>query len=169
MGVKIFWLTAYFIINRKFYICCTKLCFYLTKLKKYMQMEINKTTEIISEEQKISKFVRIAMLLDIYGGLLTEKQKEFVELHYEEDYSFGEISQEHGVSRQAVHDAVKHAEKTLENYEEKLQILEKINSQKEVIEKLNTIKENILQNNGSEPSRIIKDIDEVIETLEKTI
>jgi predicted DNA-binding protein YlxM (UPF0122 family) len=71
--------------------------------------------------QAVDRAVRIVRLLDLYGPLLTERQREFVQLHYEEDLSFGEIAREHGISRQAVHDAVKHGELALEEYETKLQ------------------------------------------------
>jgi predicted DNA-binding protein YlxM (UPF0122 family) len=63
--------------------------------------------------------------MDIYGALLTEKQRTFMRLHFEDDLSFGEIAKEYGVSRQAIHDAVKHAEKSLEDYESKLGLLGK--------------------------------------------
>ncbi|MBN1477983.1 YlxM family DNA-binding protein [Candidatus Sumerlaeota bacterium] len=63
--------------------------------------------------------------MDIYGALLTDKQRTFMRLHFEDDLSFGEIAKEYGVSRQAIHDAVKHAEKSLEDYESKLGLLGK--------------------------------------------
>jgi len=66
--------------------------------------------------------VRVGQLLDVYGPLLTERQLQFMKLHYEEDLSFGEIAKDFGVSRQAIHDAVKHAEAALEEYEAKLQL-----------------------------------------------
>jgi hypothetical protein len=56
-------------------------------------------------------------LLDAYGELLTEKQRDFLRRYYEEDFSFGEIAREASVSRQAVFDSVKHGEAALENYE----------------------------------------------------
>ncbi|MBI5155142.1 YlxM family DNA-binding protein [Candidatus Poribacteria bacterium] len=73
----------------------------------------------------LDKVVRIGQLMDLYGALLTERQRLFVQLHYDEDLSFGEIARNHGVSRQAIHDAVKHAERALVNYEEKLGMLAK--------------------------------------------
>lgn len=63
------------------------------------------------------KRFRISLLLDAYGELLTEKQRDFLRRYYEEDFSFGEIAREAGVSRQAVFDSVKHGEAALENYE----------------------------------------------------
>ncbi len=59
-------------------------------------------------------------MLDAYGELLTEKQRDFLRRYYEEDFSFGEIAREANVSRQAVFDSVKHGEAALENYEQVL-------------------------------------------------
>lgn len=59
----------------------------------------------------------MSLLLDIYGELLTEKQRGFLRRYYEEDNSFGEIAREFHVSRQAIFDAVKHGEASLEHYE----------------------------------------------------
>lgn len=70
-----------------------------------------------SRENRLARTVRIGRLLQAYGSLLTERQKEFVRLHYNEDMSFGEIAREFGVSRQAVHDAVHQAEASMEHYE----------------------------------------------------
>ena len=69
---------------------------------------------------KLERAARLVQLLDLYGALLTDRQRDFVRLHYAEDLSFGEIAREHGVSRQAVHDAVKHAEASLLEYDAKL-------------------------------------------------
>ena len=68
----------------------------------------------------VDRAVRLGQLLDLYGPLLTERQRQFLTLHCEEDLSFGEIAREYSVSRQAVHDAVKHAEKALESYDTRL-------------------------------------------------
>jgi predicted DNA-binding protein YlxM (UPF0122 family) len=74
-------------------------------------------------ENRLARKVRLGRLLDIYGPLLTERQREFVRLHHNEDLSLGEIAREFHVSRQAVHDAVRQAEATMEHYEENLGLL----------------------------------------------
>ncbi len=75
------------------------------------------------QEAALDRVVRIGMLMDLYGGLLTERQRRYVQMHFSEDLSFGEIARNHSVSRQAIHDAVKHAERALEGYEAKLGLL----------------------------------------------
>lgn len=67
-----------------------------------------------------------ALLLEIYGRILTQKQQGVMELYYWEDLSLGEISQEEGITRQAVRDSIKRSEQLLNSYEEKLGIAEKI-------------------------------------------
>jgi predicted DNA-binding protein YlxM (UPF0122 family) len=74
---------------------------------------------------RLAKKVRIGQLLELYGVLLTDRQREFVRLHHDEDMSFGEIAREYDVSRQAVHDAVRHAESAMEHYEAGLGLLGK--------------------------------------------
>lgn len=73
----------------------------------------------------MEKITRVAMLYDFYGKLLTEKQKQYIEFYYNFDLSLGEIAEELKVSRQAVHDNLKRAEKSLEEYELKLGLVQK--------------------------------------------
>lgn len=68
----------------------------------------------------IDKVLKIGVLFDFYGALLTEKQCQCVEMHYLNDLSLAEIAQEFNVSRQAVHDILKRAEQILFEYENKL-------------------------------------------------
>jgi len=72
---------------------------------------------------------RINLLMDIYGNLLTKKQRRFVELHFGEDLSFGEIAAQYHVSRQAIYDAVKHALANLEKFEKTLSLLPRMKSE----------------------------------------
>lgn len=84
----------------------------------------------------IEKLERVAMLFDFYGNLLTEKQQVVLSLHYEHDLSLGEIAEEYGVSRQAVHDILKRSEKVLERYEEKLGLVRKFTAEREKLDKV---------------------------------
>ncbi len=68
----------------------------------------------------LDKFDLVNLLYDFYGQLLTGRQRSFVELYYCQNLSLGEIAEEYGVTRQAVHDILKRAEQQLFSYEEKL-------------------------------------------------
>ncbi len=77
-----------------------------------------------SQVVSAQKRYRMSLLLDIYGELLTEKQRSFMQRYFEQDMSFGEIAREQGVSRQAIFDAVKHGEESLERFERVLKLVE---------------------------------------------
>ena len=74
---------------------------------------------------EVSRKIELAWLTAFYGGLLTDKQRQVLALHCEEDLSLAEIAQEAGVSRQGVHDALKNGQRSLEGYEQKLGLVER--------------------------------------------
>jgi predicted DNA-binding protein YlxM (UPF0122 family) len=63
--------------------------------------------------------MEMVLLYDYYGNLLTDRQKECLEMRYNQDLSLGEIGQILGISRQGVHDNLSRAEMLLRNMEEK--------------------------------------------------
>ncbi len=75
--------------------------------------------------------VQIGLLFDFYGQLLTEKQRQMVDLYYRQDLSLSEIAVQTGVSRQAVHDLIKRASETLTEYEAKLGLHSRYREQQE--------------------------------------
>ncbi|WP_085992416.1 putative DNA-binding protein [Oceanobacillus senegalensis] len=84
----------------------------------------------------IEKTTRINYLYDFYQALLTTKQRSYMELYYLEDYSLGEISDLHQVSRQAVYDNIKRTETMLESYEQKLRLYERFLKRISILEKM---------------------------------
>ena len=84
----------------------------------------------------IEKKFRLGNLFDFYGELLTDKQRDILELYLLDDYSFGEISDNHSISRQAVYDTVKRSEKILEDYEAKLGLMEKFHATEAIIKEV---------------------------------
>ena len=62
---------------------------------------------------------RMTMLFDFYGELLTDRQKEFYQLYYDEDLSLAEIAENYGISRQGVRDVIVRAEAYLTEIEDK--------------------------------------------------
>lgn len=73
----------------------------------------------------MEKDLKVSVLLDFYGSLLTEKQFNCTDLYYNEDFSLAEISEHEGITRQGVRDSIKHAEEQLNHYEKKLGLIEK--------------------------------------------
>ncbi|MCR5782823.1 MAG: YlxM family DNA-binding protein [Clostridia bacterium] len=73
----------------------------------------------------MAKNLDIILLLDVYGSLLTDKQRDFISYYYDEDLSLAEIAENSGISRQGVRDAIKRAETQLLDLEDKLGILRK--------------------------------------------
>lgn len=87
----------------------------------------------MKNEDKTSINIKVSLLLDFYGQLLTEKSLEIMELYYNEDISFSEISENLGITRQAVHDTVKRSVLVLENYESKLSLVQRFISREKII------------------------------------
>ncbi len=98
--------------------------------------------------------IRMNSLYDIYKGLLTEKQQNYFEYYFLQDYSLSEIGEILNVSRNAVHMQVKNVISHLENFEKHLRILEKN-------QKRNKILSEIKEKNISE------EIDKLITQIEK--
>ena len=73
----------------------------------------------------MEKIYRQVLLYDFYGELLKEHQKAVYEEAVCNDLSLSEIAQQQGISRQGVHDMIKRCDKILEDYENKLHLVQK--------------------------------------------
>ena len=82
---------------------------------------------VSSEEER----VKIGLLLDLYGNILTEKQKQTMDLYFQQDYSLSEISEQLSITRQAVRDSLLRAETTLFDTDARLGLLEKFNNMRQ--------------------------------------
>ena len=60
----------------------------------------------------------ITLLFDTYGGMLTEKQQEYLDMRYNQDLSLGEIAENYNITRQGVRDLIKRGELQLKKYED---------------------------------------------------
>ena len=81
----------------------------------------------------MEKNVKISVLCQLYGKLLTEKQYIFLDNYYNNDLSLSEIAENEGITRQAVRDIIKKGENKLFEVEEKLGFMKKMFSQEEKI------------------------------------
>ena len=68
---------------------------------------------------------RMTMLFDFYGDVLTDRQKEFYDLYYNEDLSLGEIAENYDITRQGVRDVIVRAEATLTDLEDKTGLIKR--------------------------------------------
>lgn len=68
---------------------------------------------------------RMALLFDFYGDLLTDRQREFYDLYYNEDLSLAEIAENSGITRQGVRDVIVRAEAILTEMEDKTGIIKR--------------------------------------------
>ncbi|MDR1572524.1 MAG: YlxM family DNA-binding protein [Clostridiales Family XIII bacterium] len=73
----------------------------------------------------VDESVRMNMLYDFYGGLLTDRQRGMFRMYYCEDMSLSEIADELSISRQGVHGALRKSAAALEGYESKLELVKK--------------------------------------------
>ena len=78
--------------------------------------------------------VQIAILSKYYGKLLTDRQQRIMEMYVDNNLSLAEVSEELGISRQAVKDALDNSMQTLKQTEEKLKLIERDNKIKQIIE-----------------------------------
>lgn len=111
----------------------------------------------------MEKDIESSLLLDFYGNLLTEKQKEVMNLYIECDTSLSEIASIIGSSRQAVYDMIKVSEKSLNDFENKLGCVKKyLENRNDLIECENLLEEIQKQSD-------IKTLDKAIEKVQKVL
>ncbi len=89
------------------------------------------------------KDLNIAVLFDFYGEMLTEKQKDVIDLYYNEDLSLAEIAEHEGISRQGVRDNIKRGEAYLLELEEKLRFAENYRNLRFVLGSIDELAEDI--------------------------
>lgn len=119
----------------------------------------------------MEKNVEISILCDFYGELLTEKQQSILKAYYGEDLSLGEIAENSGTSRQAVHDTLKKAESRLRDYESKLRLAERFDRIEESMRGVLGITGKIKASSGSDPelTEKLEEIEEMLKEIEAYI
>ena len=93
----------------------------------------------------MAKDLGITILLDFYGDMLREKQRDFLGYYYNDDLSLSEIAENEGITRQGVRDSIKRAEAQLFDMEERLGLARRFHEMRrgldEIIDCANTISE----------------------------
>lgn len=104
------------------------------------------------------------ILFDFYGVLLTERQKDYMDLYYCHNLSLGEIAVEFKVTRQAVYDTLKRAEQVLSQYEEKLELVAKSTAERNKLTAAAAMLEECeTAENGGRVQQARKIIEEILE------
>ena len=93
---------------------------------------------------------RMALLYDFYGDMLTDRQKEFYDLYYNEDLSLSEIAENYGISRQGVRDVIVRAEATLTELEDKTGIIRRFHVMQDELRGLLADVDAIAQRNAAQ-------------------
>lgn len=87
----------------------------------------------------MERIVEQGLLYDYYGELLTEHQRKIYEDAVYQDLSLSEIAEGVGISRQGVHDLIRRCDRILQEYEEKLHLLEKSISVRKKAEEISSL------------------------------
>ncbi|HDD3449462.1 putative DNA-binding protein [Staphylococcus aureus] len=87
-------------------------------------------------QNDLVKTLRMNYLFDFYQSLLTNKQCNYLELFYLEDYSLSEIADTFNVSRQAVYDNIRRTGDLVEDYEKKLELYQKFEQRREIYDEM---------------------------------
>lgn len=93
------------------------------------------------------KNLEISFLLDFYGDMLTDKQRDVVELYYNEDLSLAEIASHSGITRQGVRDSIKRAESQLLEYESRLKLAQRFRGIRDSLDQIVILAQDIQRYN----------------------
>lgn len=91
----------------------------------------------------MAKDFKVALLLDFYGQMLTEKQRDVIDLYYNEDLSLGEIAEHVHITRQGVRDSIKRGEQQLLEWEDTLGLAGKFVRCAEMMEEIRGLAQGI--------------------------
>lgn len=111
-----------------------------------------------------SRFTR-SMLLDFYGELLTDKQREYFDLHYNEDLSLAEIAEQSGISRQGVWDIIRRAETIMAGIEEKTGLIRRYSEQNAAIAELKEKLRELTELTDGRARELAESVSETLDSL----
>jgi predicted DNA-binding protein YlxM (UPF0122 family) len=117
------------------------------------------------------KDLTVSLLLDFYGNMLTEKQREVVEFYYNDDLSLSEIAENEGITRQGVRDAIKRAEMQLREMEERLGFVKRTAELRASLREIYEAADRIKQTNSrcSYVGQIEEDAEKILQNAQKLL
>ncbi len=116
----------------------------------------------------MEKKVEEQFLYDIYGELLTDKQKLILDYYYNDDYNLAEIAELVHVTRQGVYDSVKRSKATMETYEEKLGLLQRFLRERRLLnESIREIKQLLTEETVKQDAGLSSELVKIQEKLMK--
>ena len=118
----------------------------------------------------MAKDLEVTLLFDIYGDMLTQKQRDFIGYYYDDDLSLAEIAENEGITRQGVRDAIKRAEAQLYDFEKNLGLKRRFDELKSGLDEISKMTEIINEvNRRTILSREINDAVTHINFITKTL
>ena len=131
----------------------------------------NEKVHGLMKDKELDTIAQASLLYDFYGALLTDKQREVMELYHEENYSIVEIADELGVTKQAIHENLRKSEKILRSYEEKLGLMKSLLETRELIEaidkKIDVLIRKAQESGRDEAEEGLREIRDMISNLEE--
>ena len=89
------------------------------------------------------KDLHFSVLLDYYADMLTDKQRDVIELYYNEDLSLSEIAEHENITRQGVRDSIKRGEQTMLELEERFHLAKRSQKYYEIITEVGKLAQHI--------------------------
>lgn len=114
----------------------------------------------------MAKNLEMSFLLDFYGPMLTDKQRDVVELYYNEDLSLAEIAALTGISRQGVWDIIRRAEATLRDIEAKTGLVARFRARREALSGVEARLSGLLSSPDAEARRVAREVMEELRGLD---
>ncbi|HJB21427.1 MAG TPA: YlxM family DNA-binding protein [Candidatus Fournierella merdavium] len=120
----------------------------------------------------VAKNLEISFLLDFYGDVLTERQREVMEQYYNDDLSLAEIADNFGITRQGVRDSIKRGEGIILDLEQKVGFAARYRAVQQGVAQLESLARSIRfanSNSYSPSAEIERDVDAMLEEIRRII
>ena len=118
----------------------------------------------------VAKNLEISFLLDFYGDVLTERQREVMEQYYNDDLSLAQIADNFGITRQGVRDSIKRGEGIILDLEQKVGFAARYRAVQQGVAQLESLARSIRfanSNSYSPNAEIERDVDQMLEEIRR--